>query len=1624
MADTKADGSINIDSRVDTSGFQKGAKEIEKGTEDLVKKVNAAGDGLQSVGNVDTKQTQQALDGITQKAQEAGKAASDMHERLAENQNLLDIIKKFNAANDAVTTKDTYNPQKMSYDRMRDRDPRTLESQIEGSKAAVAQMQEAVQEFQQAANPENAEHENQFTSMVETLNFLTGKVKEAEIVVANFKAATEQKKIEVPTTVDEEGFKKGSSRMQTAIASMQEKFNGLEAKIRGAFDGIFAQPEKDAKGMVKTADDLEKSCDELDAKFAEIGKTPVLSDAIKKLEALRYEINNMGRQTYDIDGEKLLGFDTAGFDEMAEKYRKLEDQVISAAKTAGSMMAGQTKAERQAIDRFNDTASLIDGEGDLEEQKDLMADLCLQAETFAQSFSNADAIDEMKAKIVELSQVMAAAEKEAKKAEGAPKEPQKTPYVGAYDDTTKQIKAAPRATELAKDALKNALAGIASMAGTAMAEVQSVIQSPADVVNRALGAMALKAKDTASGLAALAKGAIAAGLNGVAQAAKGAAKGLANMAKNAVTGAFDKLKNSISGLNKGLKGNHTSLKGGFKTVLKYAFGIRSLYILFNKLRSAVKEGLGNVMKYDPALKATVNDFKLSITTLKNAVGAAIAPIAQIVLPVITRIIDAITEAVNRFGELAAALTGQTQYTKATKAQAAAYQEEEKAAKKAQKTIAGFDDMTILDEKEDEDAPKNVGFETAPIEAGISSLADALKNMWQQADFTNLGRLLGERLRDALNSIPWDEIKAMCARIGKSIATFLNGFFETPGLFTAIGRTIAQALNSVFEFLNAFVSNLHWASIGLAIKDGILGFLDNIDWALIQDTFFKLGQGIASLIGAVFSDPTLPIKIGQAIANAINTAFLGLYGFVTTLPWGDIGTGIKNGILGFLNGIDWNLIFNTMARAGKGIGEAFENAVDDPNLWTAIFTTFSKKVKALFIAIYNFITTPDWKSIGASIGKGLNAGVEEFPWELVTATLIKAVNSLFDLLINFLANFDFRAFGEHVGSLISDSIMGIDWARGAAAIGLALTGLLDFFNGLMSEMDWKGIGGKVIDAVAGFFSTFRWESVGEFISNVVTGLFDFLYGMFEKVDWEKLPGQMLSAVVRFLQGINWPKVLASTFRLLATAWTAGAKVLAGVGGVIFKAGGFIISGLFNGIKAIITGAPKWLKDNVFTPIWNGIKSAFGISSPAKEMEPLGGWITEGLFGGILGPLKGVFGWIQEHISNPIIGGVKKLFGIDSGKTALEDSGSILTEGLKKGAAGVMSTIGGWIKGTVTDPITNGVSTNLGTNSIPATVADGAAVVKGLQDGMTKEAGGLEKTVGSEVADPLLSGITDPLGMSNGSSSVFSGFGSASMTSLKAGMETNAQMVSAYAKQMATGLKDAYEAVDWASIGGYMMHGLYDGLLDNWDWIYTYVTNFAGSLFDAVKGVFGIASPSKEFYWIAEMLTAGLVGGVKDTSKDAVGAVEGVANAITEEAEQAHPVVSMDTALAGTMNQLDATMATFADRVVGGFEAMVASLQSIAASAGIILPQTAMGAMAPYATRISTAASNAGPTMETIMELIAAQNADKLTREDLQEVLIEVAREYFNVELYLGDEQVARSANRGNVRLNRRFSPVGK
>lgn len=244
--------------------------------------------------------------------------------------------------------------------------------------------------------------------------------------------------------------------------------------------------------------------------------------------------------------------------------------------------------------------------------------------------------------------------------------------------------------------------------------------------------------------------------------------------KEAARKAFSAMSQSTKKSAGSLNNLTASLKHSFRTVLKYAFGIRSLYVLFNKIRNGIKEGFTNLMGYSDSFANSIQSVKNSMSTLGNQIAAAFAPIVQMVVPWLNQLISALSNAMTYVAQFIAILTGKSTFTKAAQIQDK-YNKSlggtAKAADKARGALAKFDDLDVLQKQDDAGGggagqllPKDM-FEEVPVSAPkkLNVLLDKLVSMLKKLKdaampaLNALKRLWNEGL-SLLADFAWDTLR--------------------------------------------------------------------------------------------------------------------------------------------------------------------------------------------------------------------------------------------------------------------------------------------------------------------------------------------------------------------------------------------------------------------------------------------------------------------------------------------------------------------------------------------------------------------------------------------------------------------------------------------------------------------------------------------------------------------------------------------------------------------------------------------------------------------------------------------------------------------------------------------------
>lgn len=467
---------------------------------------------------------------------------------------------------------------------------------------------------------------------------------------------------------------------------------------------------------------------------------------------------------------------------------------------------------------------------------------------------------------------------------------------------------------------------------------------------------------------------------------------------------FSRIKNAAGGLG-----------GAFKTLGITAKFMLASFLISNSVRGAA-DGFKNLAKYSSSTNAELSSLMNSLNLLKNSLASAFSPILSAIAPALETLINYCVNAINAIGQLFAALTGQGTYYKAVKGNQDFAAGLDKSANKAndsakalKNTLMGFDEINKLDDDSGSGGSGSGSggsgsagsFDMVPVENAYSDFAKQIKEAWANADFTELGGIFGAKIRDALDSIPWDEIKKTVEKVGASLATFINGAVETSGLSDAVGKTVAELLNTGVAGADSFMTNLHWESVGQFVADSMNSFVKTADWK----------------------------GIGTAVKDGINGVITAKATWADAFDFKAAGDAVKTAVKNALTGIKWTQANTGAATLGKGVATAL-NSIMTTDTFSLIGESAAGAVNTVISGAYAFIGTIDFKGWGKSIAAGINSYFKDLDWAEAGLSFSKAVDGILDTLLAALQDTDWRA----VGSGIATALSKVDWKKELSKIG--------------------------------------------------------------------------------------------------------------------------------------------------------------------------------------------------------------------------------------------------------------------------------------------------------------------------------------------------------------------------------------------------------------------------------------------------------------------------------------------------------------------------------------------------------------------------------------------------------------
>lgn len=628
---------------------------------------------------------------------------------------------------------------------------------------------------------------------------------------------------------------------------------------------------------------------------------------------------------------------------------------------------------------------------------------------------------------------------------------------------------------------------------------------------------------------------------------------LSSVAKK-VGSSIKSIASKLFSIGKSAKSSSGSLNGGLKSILKYGLGIRSLYALFNKLRTAIKEGFSSLYN-DPnmeSFKNTVDSLKASLLTLKNSFAAAFKPLVEVAIPYIQKAIEYITRFADSFGQLTAAITGQKSYTKVIKQTTAAIEDENKAQNRQLSSLDKLNNLSSESGGTDGGASTQM-FEEIPVDNKFIEMASKTKEVLSQifqplkTTWENQGKFVMDSWKYALEEIDllaksvgsdfiavWNQpttisvLENMLIIIGDiglivgNLANRLKEAWET----NDIGLHILENIRDIFATIIEHIRNAADYTVEWSKKLDFAPLLESINGLL--EALKPLTDNIGANLEWFWNNVLLPIA-GWTIEDAI-PVFLDML---------SAAIGTVNEVIEALKPLGtwlWQNFLQPLGEwAGKTIISAMQTITDLLSKFGDWISKHQGVIETLTIIIGSFAAA--WGVVAAAVTAwnvvaGIAAGVTTALGAAVAfltspiGLTILAIGALIAIGILLYKNWD----------VVKEKVLGI-WNKIKSSLLIALNIIKTTWN-----MAWTGMKNTVIS----IFNSI-WSGIKGVINKILNGIegmangvirgINFVIGVlngisFDIPDWLKyVPG--MSGIAGKTFGFNIPELSQVSIPRLAT-----------------------------------------------------------------------------------------------------------------------------------------------------------------------------------------------------------------------------------------------------------------------------------------------------------------------------------------------------------------------------------------------------------------------------------------------------------------------------------------------------------
>lgn len=684
-------------------------------------------------------------------------------------------------------------------------------------------------------------------------------------------------------------------------------------------------------------------------------------------------------------------------------------------------------------------------------------------------------------------------------------------------------------------------------------------------------------------------------------------KNLAKMPFTATTKGVQRLTSSFKDCWKkaATAKTHTNSLVKSLTSLKRLLVTRIKRMFISGIINQAKESLQTLAKFSDAFNSSMSGIKNSAKQLAGSIAVSMGHVINSLSPLITGLLDKVSQAITYINALFAMLGGKTTMTVAKK-QTDSYRDSLKgaagAAEDLKNQVYGFDKLNKRSDNDSGGAGIADLYEEVPIDSvlpdKLKSLFEELKALWDNGEYFNFGKRIGESFNDMVDTVDdWinGTLRPKGVEWAGKIAEVFNGLF-TGVNWENLGKNVADAFNAIAVTVETFFKTLNFKTVADAISDFFAGALQTVD-PLALATAYLLPKLLKATITFVAANPVFAIVAGAILA---------------------LGPRLGETLQKMVDHIDFAAVGKKLSDGVKWVVNRITGAVESVD--------WSQLTKSLLDGLMEMVRNIDWGGIvkaafellGAAVGGAVD----------LVAGLIEAITGILTNAISSIGEYFREKIQECGGNIIQGLFQGIKDALAGVGTWIYENIFKPFIDGFKKAFGINSPstvmaeqGHFIIEGLLNGIKE-KWGAVKSFISTAMANMKERITTTADQIKttiankWDSIKTNTISKWTEIKSSVTerWNNLKT---QLKSTEWGS--------------VGNHLVTGLKNGIVNAWTSL-KTTVANLAQRLTDTLKNAFSINSPSKVWAQIGEYLDLGLKQGLEDKSRAILATVSNLAQN--------------------------------------------------------------------------------------------------------------------------------------------------------------------------------------------------------------------------------------------------------------------------------------------------------------------------------------------------------------------------------------------------------